>query len=67
VVAVFLQAEITEGGLDPRVLAVLGVLSAVNAVLRGVSPRTGGVGLAFAPQVTKILGPGWLRVDEVPQ
>ena len=22
---------------------------------------------AFAPQVTKILGPGWLRVDEVPQ
>jgi energy-coupling factor transport system ATP-binding protein len=21
---------------------------------------------AFAPQVTKILGPGWLRVDEVP-
>jgi energy-coupling factor transport system ATP-binding protein len=22
---------------------------------------------AFAPQVTKILGPGWLRVDEVPE
>jgi energy-coupling factor transport system ATP-binding protein len=22
---------------------------------------------AFAPQVTKILGPGWLRVEEVPQ
>jgi len=22
---------------------------------------------AFAPQVIKILGPGWLRVDEVPQ
>jgi energy-coupling factor transport system ATP-binding protein len=22
---------------------------------------------AFAPQVTKILGPGWLRVDEVPR
>jgi energy-coupling factor transport system ATP-binding protein len=22
---------------------------------------------AFAPQITKILGPGWLRVDEVPR
>src|SRR5690242_1702601 len=46
VIAVVL-AEVTEGGLDPRVLAVLGVLSAVNAVLRGVSPGTGGVELVF--------------------
>ena len=31
-------AELSEGGLDPRVLAILGVLSAVNAILRGISP-----------------------------
>jgi energy-coupling factor transport system substrate-specific component len=47
VVIVVVLAEVTEGGLDPRVLAVLGVLSAVNAVLRGVSPGTGGVELVF--------------------
>jgi energy-coupling factor transport system substrate-specific component len=47
VVIVVVLAEVTEGGLDPRVLAVLGVLSAVNAVLRGLSPGTGGVELVF--------------------
>ena len=47
VVIVVVLAEVTEGGLDPRVLAVLGVLSAVNAVLRGVSPGTAGVELVF--------------------
>jgi energy-coupling factor transport system substrate-specific component len=47
VVIVVVLAEITEGGLDPRVLAVLGVLSAVNAVLRGLSPGTAGVELVF--------------------
>src|SRR6185436_10866816 len=39
VIAVVL-AEISEGGMDPRVLAVLGVLSAVNALLRGLSAGT---------------------------
>ena len=38
VIAVVL-AEVTEGGLDPRVLAILGVLSACNAVLRGLVGR----------------------------
>ncbi len=38
VVIVVVLAELSEGGLDPRVLAVLGVLSAINAVLRGLSP-----------------------------
>src|SRR3954452_11547054 len=47
VVIVVILAEVTEGGLDPRVLAVLGVLSAVNAVLRGLSPGTAGVELVF--------------------
>lgn len=46
VIAVVL-AELNEGGLDARVLAVLGVLSAVTAVLRGVSPNTAGVELTF--------------------
>jgi len=40
-------AELGQGGLDPRVLAVLGVLSAIEAVLRGVSAGTGGVELVF--------------------
>jgi energy-coupling factor transport system substrate-specific component len=47
VVIVVVLAEVTEAGLDPRVLAVLGVLSAVNAVLRGLSPGTAGVELVF--------------------
>ncbi|WP_193605136.1 ECF transporter S component [Nocardioides dongkuii] len=46
VIAVVL-AEVSEGGLDPRVLAVLGVLSAVNAVLRGISAGTAGIELVF--------------------
>jgi energy-coupling factor transport system substrate-specific component len=46
VVAVVL-AELGQGGLDPRVLAILGVLTAIDAVLRGVSAGTGGVELVF--------------------
>ena len=46
VIAVVLT-EVTEGGVDPRVLAVLGVLSAITAVLRGISPGTAGVELVF--------------------
>ncbi|MBM7519424.1 ECF transporter S component [Nocardioides nitrophenolicus] len=40
-------AEMSEGGMDARVLAVLGVLSAVNAVLRLVSAGTAGLELVF--------------------
>jgi energy-coupling factor transport system substrate-specific component len=39
--------EMSEGGIDAKVLALLGVLSAVNAVLRGVSAGTGGIELVF--------------------
>ncbi|HET7071152.1 MAG TPA: ECF transporter S component [Nocardioides sp.] len=61
VVIVVVLAEVTEGGLDPRVLAVLGVLSAVNAVLRGLSPGTGGVELVFFLLVLagRVFGPGF--------
>jgi energy-coupling factor transport system substrate-specific component len=61
VVIVVVLAEVTEGGLDPRVLAVLGVLSAVNAVLRGLSPGTAGVELVFFLLILagRVFGPGF--------
>jgi energy-coupling factor transport system substrate-specific component len=61
VVIVVVLAEVTEGGLDPRVLAVLGVLSAVNAVLRGLSPGTGGIELVFVLLILagRVFGPGF--------
>src|SRR5215217_7078422 len=40
-------AELSEGGMDSKVLAMLGVLTAINAVLRGLSAGTGGVELVF--------------------
>ena len=60
VIAVVL-AEVTEGGLDPRVLAVLGVLSAVNAVLRALSPGLAGVELTFFLLILagRVFGPGF--------
>ncbi len=60
VIAVVL-AEISEGGLDPRVLAILGVLSAVNAVLRALSPGLAGVELAFFLLILagRVFGPGF--------
>ncbi|MCW2844854.1 MAG: integral rane protein [Nocardioides sp.] len=60
VIAVVL-AEISEGGMDPRVLAILGVLSAVNALLRGISAGTGGVELVFFLLILagRVFGPGF--------
>jgi energy-coupling factor transport system substrate-specific component len=60
VIAVVL-AEVSEGGLDPRVLAILGVLSAVNAILRGVSAGTGGIELVFFLLILagRVFGPGF--------
>lgn len=54
-------AELGEGGLDPRVLAILGVLSAVIAVLRGLSPGTAGVELVFFLLILggRVFGPGF--------
>ncbi len=39
--------EFSEGGMDARVLAILGVLSAVNAILRGLGAGTAGIELVF--------------------
>jgi energy-coupling factor transport system substrate-specific component len=40
-------AEFSENGMDSKVFAMLGVLTAINAVLRGLSAGTGGVELVF--------------------
>ena len=60
VIAVVL-AEVSEGGLDTRVLAMLGVLSAVIAILRGISAGTGGVELVFFMLILagRAFGPGF--------
>src|SRR4051812_30629595 len=54
-------AEVSEGGLDPRVLAILGVLTACNAVLRGLSAGTAGVELVFFLLIlgVRVFGPGF--------
>ena len=60
VVAVVL-AEVTEGGLDARVLALLGVLSAVIALTRAISPGLSGVELVFFLLILggRVMGPGF--------
>ncbi|MGH3509062.1 MAG: ECF transporter S component [Nocardioidaceae bacterium] len=47
VLIVVVLAELTEGGMDAKVLALLGVLTAINAVMRGLSAGTAGVELVF--------------------
>jgi len=61
IVLLVVLAELNEGGLDPRVLAILGVLSAVNAILRGISPGTAGVELVFFVLILagRVFGPGF--------
>lgn len=46
-VIVVVLAEFSEGGMDARVLAVLGVLSAINAILRGLGAGVAGIELVF--------------------
>jgi energy-coupling factor transport system substrate-specific component len=60
VIAVML-AELSTGGLDVRVLAVLGVLSAAIAILRGLSAGTGGIELVFFLLILagRVFGPGF--------
>ncbi len=61
VVITVVLAEVSEGGLDTRVLAMLGVLSAVIAILRGISAGTGGVELVFFMLILagRVFGPGF--------
>lgn len=54
-------AELVDGGLDTKALAMLGVLSAIGAALRPLGAGTGGVELVFFTLVLsgRVLGPGF--------
>ncbi len=61
IVLAVVLAEMSEGGMDSRVLAILGVLSAVNAILRTISAGTAGVELVFFLLILagRVFGPGF--------
>jgi len=61
VILAVVLAEMSEGGMDARVLAILGVLTAVNAVLRLLSAGTAGLELIFFLLVLggRVFGPGF--------
>jgi energy-coupling factor transport system substrate-specific component len=61
VILAVVLAEMSEGGMDARVLAILGVLSAINAVLRGVSAGGAGLELVFFLLILggRVFGPGF--------
>ena len=54
-------AQLGEGGIDTKALAMLGVLSAVGAALRPLSAGTGGIELVFFLLVLagRVYGPGF--------
>lgn len=60
-VIVVVLAEFSEGGMDARVLAILGVLSAINAVLRGLGAGVAGIELVFFLLILagRVFGPGF--------
>lgn len=47
VLVLVVLVEVSEGGMDSRVLAVLGVLAAINALMRGLGAGTAGIELVF--------------------
>jgi energy-coupling factor transport system substrate-specific component len=54
-------AEVSEGGMDSRVLALLGVLSAANALVRLLGAGTAGIELVFFLLILagRVFGPGF--------
>ncbi|MCL2782862.1 MAG: ECF transporter S component [Propionibacteriaceae bacterium] len=54
-------AQVLDKGLDPKALAMLGVLSAVNAALRPLSAGSNGVELVFFMLILagRVFGPGF--------
>ena len=54
-------AEVAEGGIDSKAIAMLGVLSAVNAALRPLGAGTGGIETVFFVLVFagRVFGPGF--------
>lgn len=61
VVLAVVLAEISEGGIDPKTLALLGVLAAVNAALRPLGAGTAGIETVFFLLVLagRVFGPGF--------
>jgi energy-coupling factor transport system substrate-specific component len=61
VLVLVVLVELTEGGMDAKALAMLGVLTAVNAALRSLSAGVGGVELVFFLLVLagRVFGPGF--------
>jgi energy-coupling factor transport system substrate-specific component len=61
VVVLVVVVELTEGGMDAKALAMLGVLTAVNAALRGLGAGLAGVELVFFLLVLagRVFGPGF--------
>lgn len=61
VLVVIVLVEVSEGGMDSRVLAILGVLAAVNALMRGLGAGTAGIELVFFLLILggRVFGPGF--------
>lgn len=61
VILAVVLAEMSSGGIDPKVLALLGVLSAVNAGLRPLGAGTAGIETVFFLLVLagRVFGPGF--------
>lgn len=61
VLVVVVLAEIADGGIDPKALALLGVLSAINAALRPLGAGTAGIETVFFLLVLagRVFGPGF--------
>ena len=61
VVVLAVVAELTEDGLDSKALAMLGVLTAINAALRALGAGTAGIEMVFFLLVLsgRVFGPGF--------
>lgn len=61
VVVLVVLVEMSEGGIDAKALAVLGVLTAINAALRTIGAGTAGVETVFFLLVLagRVFGPGF--------
>jgi energy-coupling factor transport system substrate-specific component len=61
VLVLLVMAQLTEGGMDAKALAMLGVLSAINAVLRPLGAGTNGVETVYFLLIIagRVFGPGF--------
>lgn len=61
VVVIVVLVELTEGGMDAKALAMLGVLTAINAALRPLGAGTAGIETVFFLLVLsgRVFGPGF--------